>query len=219
MDAMNTKRADQVDPYPGISRNPWLGLMAILSAVLTQAVAQAQTAAGADRIGIDYGFVTQHYQTAWSDPTLPAGVARGMPPSAVTSAMDSVSDNEGEASMPAYATSDVNATGTADDTSEAAVLYAIDLGKNGMAMVVSTKTSLRPGDCAAVERSGTYFNLRGVNAGFCDPTNQTIITDLRPINLATAQRCKLAREQQKVLAVDENQPTSPSSLGILCDGS
>ena len=219
MVAMNPKRADQVGPYPRILRHLWLGLMAVLSAVLTQAVAQAQTAAGADRIGIDYGFVTQHYQTSWSDPTLPVGVARGLPPSAMTSAMDNVSDNEGESSMPADTTTDVNLTGTADDTSEAAVLYAIDLGKNGMSMVVSTKTSLRPGDCAAVERLGTYFNLRGVNAGFCDPTNQTFITSLRSVNLAAAQRCKLAREQQKALALDENQPAKPSDLGILCDGS
>ena len=218
MVAMNPKRADQVDPCPPILRNLWLGLIAIFSAVLTQAVAQAQTAAGADRIGIDYGFVTQHYQTSWSDPTLPADVARGMSPSARPS-MDSVSDNDGESPMPADTTSDVNSTGAADDTSEAAVLYAIDLGENGMTMVVSTKTSLRPGDCAAMERSGTYFNLRGVNAGFCDPTNQAIITALRSVNLAAAQRCKLAREQEKVLADDENQPITPSNLGILCDGS
>lgn len=219
MVAMNPTRADQVDLCPRKLRNLWLGLMAFVSAVLTQATAQAQTAASADRIGIDYGFVTQHYQTTWSDPTLPAGVARGMPPSAMTFAMDGVSDNEGESPMPADTISDVNSTGIADDTSEAAVLYAIDLGENGMTMVVSTKTSLRPGDCAAVEHSGNYFNLRGVNAGFCDPTNQAIITGLRSVNLAAAQRCKLAREEQKVLAVDENQPTTPGNLGILCDGS
>lgn len=219
MIAMNPKRADQVDPCPSILCNLWLGLMAIFSAVLTQATAQAQTAAGADQIGIDFGFVTQHYQTFWSDPTLPAGVARGMPPATRTSAMDSVSDNDGESPMPADTTSDVNSTGAADDTSKAAVLYAIDLGENGMTMVVSTKTSLRPGDCAAMERSGTYLNLRGVNAGFCDPANQAIITALRSVNLAAAQRCKLAREQEKVLAVDENQPITPSNLGILCDGS
>ena len=219
MIAMNPKRADQVDPCPRILRNLWLGLMAIFSAVLTQATAQAQTAAGADRIGIDYGFVTQRYQTSWSDPTLPAGVARGMPPSARRSGMDSVSDNGDESPIPAYTTSDMNSTRAADDTSKAAVLYAIDLGENGMTMVVSTKTSLRPGDCAAMERSGTYFNLRGVNAGFCDPSNQAIITGLRSVNLAAAQRCKRAREQQEVLAVDENQSTTPSDLGILCDGS
>ena len=217
--AMNPNRADQVDPCPHIWRNLWLGLMAIFSAELAQAAAQPQTAAGADRIGIDYGFVTQRYQTSWSDPTLPAGVARGMPPSARTSAMDSVSDNEGESPMHADTTTEVNSTGAADDMSETAVLYAIDLGENGMVMVISTKTSLRPGDCAAMERSGTYSNLRGVNAGFCDPTNQVIITGLRSVNLAAAQRCKLAREQQEVLAVDESQPTTPSDLGILCDGS
>ena len=216
---MNLKRADQVDPCPPILRSLWLGVLAIFSVVLTQAVAQAQTAIGADLIGIDYGFVTQHYQTSWSDPTLPAGVARGMPPSAMTSDGDSVSDNERESSMAADTTSNVTWTGEADDTIESAVLYAIDLGKNGMTMVVSTKTLLRPGDCAAVERLGTYFNLRGVNAGFCDPTNQAIITGLRSVNLAAAQRCKIARERQKVLAVDKNQPTTPSDLGILCDGS
>ena len=219
MIAMNPKRADQVDPCPRILRNLWLGLMAIFSAVLIQAAAQAQTAAGADRIGIDYGFVTQHYQTYWSDPTLPAGVARGMPPSAMTSAGDSVSDNERELSLAADTTSNVTSTGAADDTSEAAVLYAIDLGKNGMTMVVSAKTLLRPGDCAAVERSGAYFNLRGVNAGFCDPTNQAIIADLRSVNVAAAQRCKVAREHQEALAVDESQPSTPSGIGILCDGS
>ena len=216
---MNLKRADQVEPCPRILRRLWLGALAIFNVVLTQAVAQAQTAIGADLIGIDYGFVTQHYQTSWSDPTLPAGVARGMPPSAMTSDGDSVSDNERESSMAADTTSNMTSTGAADDTSETAVLYAIDLGKNGMTMVVSTKTLLRPGDCVAVERSGTYFNLRGVNAGFCDPTNQAIITGLRSVNLAAAQRCKTARERQKVLAIDNNQPTTPSDLGILCDGS
>ena len=218
MVAMNPKRADQVDPYPRKLRNLWLGLMAIVSAVLTQAAAQVQTAASGNRIDIDYGFVAQHYQTTWSDPTLPAGVARGMSLSTMTSAMDSVSDNEGESFLPADTTSDANSTGT-DDTSEAAVLYMIDLGEDGMTIVVSTKTSLRPGDCAAVERSGTYFNLRGVNAGFCDPTNQAIIADLRSVNVAAAQRCKVAREHQEALAVDESQPSTPSGIGILCDGS
>ena len=219
MVAMNLKRADQVDLCPLILRSLWLGLLAIFSAVLTQEVAQAQTAIGADHIGIDYGLVTQHYQTSWSDPTLPAGVARGMPPPAMTSAGDGVSDNERESPMAADTISNVNSTEAADDTSEAAVLYAIDLGKNGMTMVVSTKTLLRPGDCAAVERSGTYFNLRGVNAGFCDPTNQAIITGLRSANLEAAQRCKIAREQQTVLAVDRSQPATAGALGILCDGS
>ena len=133
--------------------------------------------------------------------------------------MDSVSDNDGESPMTAYTTSDVNSTRAADDTSKSAVLYAIDLGENGMTMVVSTKTSLRPGDCAAMERSGTYLNLRGVNAGFCDPTNQAIIADLRSVNVAAAQRCKVAREHQEALAVDESQPSTPSGIGILCDGS
>ena len=188
--------------------------------MLTQnAVAQAQAVASADRISIDYGVVTQHYQTTWSDPRLPAGVARGMPPSAMRSVMDSVSDTEGESSVPTDVIIDANSTETEDTISEAAVLYAIDLREDGMTMVVSTKTSLQPGDCAAIERSGTYFNLRGVNAGFCDPTNQATIAGLHSVNVAAAKHCKVARAQLETMTVEKNQTLTESEIGMLCDGS
>ena len=194
--------------------------MAIIIAVLTQnAVAQAQAVASADRISIDYGMVTQHYQTTWSDPTLPAGVARGMPPSAMTSVMDSVSDTEDDTSVPTDAIIDADSIEVENTIDEAAVLYAIDLGEDGMTMVVSTKSSLQPGDCAAIERSGTYFNLRGVNAGFCDPINQATIAGLLSANVAAAQRCKVAREQLETMTVEENQALTESEIGMLCDGS
>ncbi|MGB1958852.1 MAG: hypothetical protein ACPHP8_06895 [Luminiphilus sp.] len=216
---MNPKRANEGKPCLRKVRHLWLGLMAIISAVLIQATAQAQTVKSADRISIDYGFVTQHYQTTWSDPTLPAGVARGMPPAALRSAMDNGSDNEDGSVLPADAAVDANSTGAGDDTSEAAVLYAIDLGEDGMTIVVSAKATLQPGDCAAIEGSGTYFNLRGVNAGFCDTTNQATIAGLRSVNVAAAQRCKEAREKLDVLTVEESQNLTPSKIGILCDGS
>ena len=194
--------------------------MAIIIAVLMQnAVVQAQAVTSADRISIDYGVVTQHYQTTWSDPRLPAGVARGMPPSAMRSVMDSVRDTEGETSVPTDAIIDADSTETEDTISEAAVLYAIDLREDGMTMVVSTKTSLQPGDCAAIERSGTYFNLRGVNAGFCDPTNQATIAGLQSVNVAAAKRCKVARAQLETMTVEKNQTLTESEIGMLCDGS
>jgi hypothetical protein len=194
--------------------------LAIIIAVLTQnAVVQAQAAASADRISIDYGVVTQHYQTTWSDPTLPAGVARGMPPSAMTSVMDSVSDTVDDASVPTDAIIDADSTEAENTIDEAAVLYAIDLGEDGMTIVVSTKSSLQPGDCAAIERSGTYFNLRGVNAGFCDPINQATIAGLLSANVAAAQRCRVAREQLETMTVEENQALTESEIGMLCDGS
>ena len=216
---MNPKRANQGKPHPREVRHLWLGPMAIMSAMLIQATGQAQTVKSADRIGLNYGFVTQHYQTTWSDPTLPAGVARGMPPTAAATPMESVSGNEGDSSKPADSSSDANLTETTSDTNEAAVLYAIDLGEDGMTMVVSAKTTLQPGDCAAIERSGTYFNLRGVNAGFCDPTNQATTADLRSVNVAAAQRCKVARAQLDALTVDENQTLTASEIRMLCDGS
>ena len=208
---MNPKRAHQGDPCPRNNYTLWLGPVAIISALLTQTAAQAQTAASTDRINIDYGIVTQHYQTSWSDPTLPGGIARGMPPSS----LDIVSDNKGESST----SDDADSAETAEDMSKAAVLYVIDLGEDGMIMVVSTKPSLQPGDCAAIESSGTYLNLRGVNAGFCDPTNQAAIVGLQSVNLAAAQRCKLVREQLEVGTFEDNQPLLANEIGILCDGS
>ena len=133
--------------------------------------------------------------------------------------MDSDSGNEDGSVLSADAAVDADSAGVGDDTSEAAVLYAIDLGEDGMTMVVSAKTTLQPGDCAAIERSGTYFNLRGVNAGFCDPTNQATIADLQSVNVAAAQRCKVARAQLDALTVDENQTLTTSEIGMLCDGS
>ena len=217
---MNPKCGDEGNPCGPSIRRGWPGLLTIVIAMLTQnAVAQAQAVASADRISIDYGLVTQYYQTTWSDPRLPAGVMRGMPPSAMTSVMDSVSDTEGESSVPANAIIDADSTEAENTINEAAVLYAIDLGEDGMTMVVSTKTSLQPGDCAAIERSGTYFNLRGVNAGFCDPTNQATIAGLQSVNVAAAQRCKVAREQLETMTVEEDQTLTESEIGMLCDGS
>ena len=217
---MNPKCANKGNPYAPSIRRGWPGLLTIVIAMLTQnAVAQAQAVASVDRISIDYGVVTQHYQTTWSDPRLPAGVMRGMPPSAMTSVMDSVRDTEGESSVPEDAIIDADSTEAENTINEAAVLYAIDLGEDGMTMVVSTKTSLQPGDCAAIERSGTYFNLRGVNAGFCDPANQATIASLQSVNVAAAQRCMVAREQLETITVEENQTLTASGIGMLCDGS
>ena len=216
---MNPKRANTGKPRPRNVRHLWLGPIAVISSILIQATAQAQTVKSADRISIDYGFVTQHYQTTWSDPTLPAGVARGMPPATMTPPIDNVSDNEGQSYKPADSTNQPNSTETANDTNEAAVLYAIDLGEDGMTTLVSSKTSLQPGDCVAIERSGTYFNLRGVNAGFCEPTNQATIAGLQSVNVAAAQRCKAARAQLEAKSFEEDQTLSESEIGMLCDGS
>ena len=216
---MNPKRANTGKPRPRNIRHLWLGPVAVISSILIQATAQAQTVKSADRISIDYGFVTQHYQTTWSDPTLPAGVARGTPPAAMTPPIDNVSDDEGQSYKPADSTNQPNSTETANDTNEAAVLYAIDLGEDGMTTLVSSKTSLQPGDCVAIERSGTYFNLRGVNAGFCDPTNQATIAGLQSVNVAAAQRCKVARAQLEAKRFEEDQTLTASEIGMLCDGS
>ena len=213
---MNPKCGNEGNPCGPSIRRGWPGFLTSIIAMLTQnAVAQAQAVASADRISIDYGVVTQHYQTNWSDPTLPAGVARGMPPSA----MSSVSENQGGLSMLTDAINDAGSTETEDPTSEAAVLFVIDLGENGMTMVVSTKTSLQPGDCAAIERLGSYFNLRGVNNGFCDPANQVAITRLQGHHIAAAQRCKEARERLATLDFVDSGAPSPGEIGMLCDGS
>lgn len=213
---MNSTPVSHGNSYFTCSRLLWSGLLALISAVLTQSgAAQSPPAASADSISIDYGIVTQLYGTTWSDPMLPAGVPRGMPPSVLSR----LSENGDQSSLPAEAANDAISTGIANDTSEAAVLYAIDLGEEGMTMMVSAKTSMLPGDCVAIERSGAYYNLRGVNLGFCDPSTHATIARLRSINLAAAQRCQAAREQLEMIALEENQTPTPSEIGMLCDGS
>lgn len=177
--------------------------------------AQPQSPSGSGDISVDYGKVTQHYQTQWSDPNLPAGVLRGQPPYLLSNLNEPVAE----------APSDVEA-GTlspradiADQSDENAVLYVLDLGVDGMTMAVSTKHTLKPGDCVAVERANNYLNLRGINPGFCNPDNHEMIMRLRSNSVAAANQCKRAREQQVLEAAVDNLALKREAIGMLCDGS
>lgn len=164
---------------------------------------------------MNYGRVTQYYQTRWSDPTLPAGVLRGQPPSILSNLNETGAD----------APSDVEAGGpspsaeTTDQSEEDALLYVLDLGMDGMTMAVSTKHAFKPGDCVAVERANNYLNLRGINRGFCNPDNQATMQQLRPDNIAAAKRCRMAREQLMSDSVVDNRALNLEAIGMLCDGS
>ena len=177
--------------------------------------AQSQSLSGSEDISVDYGKVTQHYQTQWSDPTLPAGVLRGQPPYVLSNL------NERGAQVAA----DIEA-GTlsphaeiAGQSDEKAVLYVLDLGVDGMTMAVSTKHAFKPGDCVAVERANNYLNLRGINRGFCNPDNHAMIMRLRSNSVAAANQCRRAREQQVLEAAFENLSLKREAIGMLCDGS
>ncbi|MEL0260343.1 MAG: hypothetical protein VXA07_09525 [Halieaceae bacterium] len=177
--------------------------------------AQSQTSINSEAISVNYGRVTQHYQTHWSDPTLPAGVLRGQPPSVLSNFNETGAD----------ATSGVEAGSlsptaeTADQSGEDAVLYVLDLGMDGMTMAVSTKHAFKPGDCVAVERANDYLNLRGMNRGFCNPDNQATMLQLRPDNIAAAKRCRMAREQLLSGSVVDNPALNLEAIEMLCDGS
>ena len=174
-----------------------------------------QAATTAQRpITIQYGFIAQHYATSWSDPSLPAGVTRGTPPPP----HDSVPANDTIRNTEALGANPVRVS---DDTSRPdnpAVLYAVDLGSNGMEMILSAKSTLRPGTCIAVERSGTYTNLRSVNVGYCDTTNAETVAGLASVNEAAAQRCMTARQLEADESTDASLPLQPSAIAILCDG-
>jgi len=199
----------------------WLGAALALASLLSLSpgavFAQSEGSSNAKSISVQFGQVTQHYLTTWSDPTLPAGVWRGLPPDQIeekTAVDASPTTNASEQDM-ALSSFEENPEEPADE----AVLYAVDLGEGGMTMIVSAKRVYGPGDCIAVERSGNYLNLRGVNLGFCDPTNQASINRLQSVNVAAAQRCKAAREQLETMTFEENQALTPSEIGMLCDGS
>ena len=199
----------------------WLGAALALASVLSLSpgavLAQSEGFSSAKSISVQFGQVTQHYLTTWSDPTLPAGVWRGLPPDQIeenTADDASPTPNASEQDMAPYSFEE-----NREEPADEAVLYAVDLGEGGMTMIVSAKRVFRPGDCVAVERSGNYLNLRSVNLGFCDPTNQATIDRLQSVNVAAAQRCKVAREQLETMTFEENQAVTPSEIGMLCDGS
>ena len=177
--------------------------------------AQSQSASGGEDISVGYGKVTQHYQTRWSDPTLPAGVLRGRPPHLLSN----LDETEAEAPSDVEAGTLSPRAEIADQYDEKAVLYVLDLGVDGMTMAVSTKHAFKPGDCVAVERANKYLNLRGVNRGFCNPDNHGMIMRLRSNSLAAANQCRRAREQQMSEAAVENLALKREAIGMLCDGS
>lgn len=164
---------------------------------------------------MNYGRVTQHYQTRWSDPTLPAGVLRGQPPSVLSNlnntGADAPSDIEAGSLSPSAE--------TADQSGERAVLYVLDLGVEGMTMAVSTKHTFKPGDCVAVEQANNFLNLRGMNRGFCNADNQATTLRLRSDNIAAANRCRMAREQLLLYSVVDKLALNLEEIGMLCDGS
>jgi hypothetical protein len=158
--------------------------------------------------------VTDYYLSHWEDPNLPVGVLRGLGPH----------DQEMTTQPPDLDQSETNGleasrseetTASADHT---AILYTLDLNERGMQMVVSTKTTLQPGDCAALERTDEVINLRRVSPAFCDPANQEIVKRLLSLSIERAARCIAARE------ADATQPTMPAvqerlvELAMLCDG-
>ena len=199
----------------------WLGAAIVLGSVLSlptgAVLAQSEGFSNANSISVQFGQVTQHYLTTWSDPTLPAGIWRGLPP-------DQIEENTADNASPTTNASEQDIPPSSfeenpEEPADEAVLYAVDLGEGGMTMIVSAKRVFRPGDCVAVERSDNYLNLRSVNMGFCDPTNQASIDRLQSVSVAAAQRCKVAREQRATMAFEENQALTPSEIGMLCDGS
>lgn len=174
-----------------------------------------QAAATAQRpITIQYGFIAQHYATSWSDPSLPAGVTRGTPPPP----HDSVPANDTIRNTEALGTNPARVPDDSSRPDDPAVLYALDLGSDGMEMVLSAKSTLRPGTCIAVERSGTYTNLRSVNIGYCDATNAETVAGLASVNEAAARRCMTARQSEADESTDASLPLQPSAIAILCDG-
>ena len=196
---------------------PSLCIAAALLCWVAPLGASAQKAAATAQrpITIQYGLIAQHYATSWSDPSLPAGVTRGTPPPP----HDSVPANDTIRKNEAFGAS---STRVPDDTSrpdDPAVLYAVDLGSDGMEMILSAKSILRPGTCIAVERSGTYANLRRVNIGYCDATNAETVAGLASANEAAARRCMTARQSEADESTDASLLLQPSEIAILCDGS
>jgi len=186
--------------------------LSLLAALLVAASLQAD-----DRVEITYGWVTEHYQTRWSDPTLPAGVARGIAPlPPITESDIAPSDAAPRQSAPRELLTQAAST---PQPADSAVLFTLDLGDQGMEMIVSAKSHIRPGDCIARERSGDSINLRRVHPAYCDNANAEAIATMHSVNQRRATDCAEALRTSAAEASPDDERLRRIALQLRCDGS
>ncbi len=186
----------------------------LMGSLALVASSQPFAALPSSAVTVSHGWVTDYYLSHWEDPNLPVGVLRGLGPHDQDMATAPPGlDQSGTAVFAASRSDETTSSGR-----NTAILYTLDLHERGMQMVVSTKTTLQPGDCAALERKDEVINLRRVSPAFCDPANQEIVTRLLSLSIERAARCIAARE------ADASQPIMPAvqervvELAMLCDG-
>lgn len=189
-------------------------LIHLIGSLALVASSQALAALASSAVTVSHGWVTDYHLSHWEDPNLPVGVLRGLGPRDQDMTTQSPELDQSETDgLEASRSDETTAPG-----GHTAILYTLDLNERGMQMVVSTKTTLQPGDCAALERTEEVINLRRVSPAFCDPANQEIVTRLLSLSIERAARCIAARE------ADATQPTMPAvqerldELAMLCDG-
>ncbi len=193
-------------------------VMAIFMALIAipQGMSQNAILKPEETISIVYGYVTHHYLTSWEDRNLPAGVLRGLPPNIAIIPGDKAEN----AFSPSQAVNDSGLpegieTAPEQDT---AILYQLDLGEQGMQMIVSTKTGLKPGHCIALERQDKISNLRRVSPAFCKPENQMAINRLESMRTVQANHCLQALRRSRESEVDSDGRGALAEIQMLCDG-
>ena len=140
-------------------------LIHLIGSLALVASSQAFAALASSAVTVSHGWVTDYYLSHWEDPNLPVGVLRGLGPRDQDMTTQSPELDQSETDgLEASRSDETTAPG-----GHTAILYTLDLNERGMQMVVSTKTTLQPGDCAALERTEEVINLRRVSPAFCDP--------------------------------------------------
>lgn len=186
------------------------GVLAFSALFLSVPNAMPQEEAG---LSIQLGTVTTFYRVDFNHPQLPAGVLRGIDPSAITGeAMQRVETSdvsEGDLIL-----EDANSIET-QPPSAPALLYSIDLGEQGMIQVVTAQDSVMPGDCAAIERWDSRTNLRRINPQFCLPENRALTTSLAFEMRSDAKRCFDALDD---LIANDSAPLQNNYVHMVCDG-
>tara|TARA_Y100000385_G_C13086374_1_gene636564 strand:+ start:1786 stop:2490 length:705 start_codon:yes stop_codon:yes gene_type:complete len=194
----------------------WWAFVALNLIDARHVMSQPSSLLTGETISIVYGYVTHHYLTKWEDRNLPAGVLRGLPPDFASMLAD-------EPEARSASTQVGNDTAPSDlperqPETEAAILYQLDFGDQGMQMMVSTKKGLRPGHCVALERRGEHSNLRRVSPAFCDPANQSVIESLEVIRIQQAEHCLQALSGIHNGATEVKSIDPLAEIKMLCDG-
>jgi hypothetical protein len=95
--------------------------------------------------------------------------------------------------------------------------YTVELMDGSSTRIVTDQHQIQPGDCVAVERTGTTANIRRTSAGYCDPANAQAVRAVDSYARSEAVECQRAKEELSKATTNEAADLAARKMELLCD--